>query len=127
MSTDLGKQGRAIWDAYGAATLPAHQQALIMELARCADMCDRLDGLAAGRQEAWITLVFDDMGEIHLSIDKVLELRLKHQGMYKTIFAEVRTAQIPFATSVTAKKDEGPVDMLAELRAEKERRERQSG
>ena len=127
MSTDLGKQGRAIWDAYGAAKLPAHQRALIMELARCADMCDRLDGLAAGRQESWATLVFDDMGEVHLSVDKVLELRLKHQGMYKTLFAEVRAANIGLTTSDTASKDEGPKDMLAELRREKELRERQSG
>ena len=90
-------------------------------------MCDRLDGLAAGRQESWATLVFDDMGEVHLSVDKVLELRLKHQGMYKTLFAEVRAANIGLTTSDTASKDEGPKDMLAELRREKELRERQSG
>ena len=127
MSNELGKQGRAVWAAYEADKLSAGQAALILELARCADMCDRLDGLAAGRQDSWATLVFDDMGEVHLSVDKILELRLKHQGMYKTLFAEVRAAKIALTTSDTAKQDEGPKDMLAELRREKELRERQSG
>jgi hypothetical protein len=127
MSIDLGKQGRAIWDAYGAAKLPSGAQQLVIELARCADTCDRLDGLAAGRQETWASLVFDDMGEIHLSIDKVLELRLKHQLAYKTLIAEVRAANILPVADQTASKDEGPKDMLAELRKQKEDRERKSG
>lgn len=123
----LGETGQAIWAAYKAETLDAGTRALVLELARCADTCDRLDGLASARQESWAQLVFDDMGEIHLVIDKILELRLKHQTTLKALYAEVKAARIqPEAKSGPAG-GEVPVDMLAKIRKQKEMREHQSG
>jgi len=124
MSTELGTTGQAIWEVYGAAKLDAGSQALVRELARCADVLDRLDDLAMGRRQAWVELVFDDMGEIHLSVDKILSERRTHWLAFKALYAEVRAAKIEADSKI---KDEGPVDMLAELRKLKGQRERQSG
>lgn len=124
MSAELGKHGQAIWDAFGAAQLDAGSQALVRELARCADTLDRLDDLVSGRQDRWALLVFDDMGEIHLSIDKAMDEQRKTQTVFKTLFGELRQAGIKPGGKL---KDEGPKDMLAELRKKKEERERQSG
>lgn len=125
MSVELGKHGQAVWDAYGASRLDAGAQALIRELARCADTLDRLNDLVTGRQESWVSLVPDGMGEIQLSIDKLLDERRNHQLALKALFAEVRMSGLK-ATSGQAK-DEEPEDMLAKLRRQKEERERQSG
>lgn len=128
MSGELGNTGRAIWLAYGADHLDAGAQALVRELARCADTLDRLDGLASGRQESWVELVYDDMGSIQLSIDKILEVRRNHQLTFKAIYGELRMAGIkPAGEDKAQGRDEGPQDMLAELRRQKENRERQSG
>lgn len=131
MSSDFGASGQAIWDAYGAGGLSAGAQALVRELARSADMCDRIDGLASGRKETWAFLTFDDMGEIHLNIDKLLDQQIKAQGMLKQLHAEVRQAGLKTKLTGDAiggtNKDEGPKDMLAELRRQKERRESQPG
>lgn len=125
---NLGPSGKAIWAAMSAEALDASAQALVLEFARCADTCDRLDGLAAGRQESWVTLVFDDMGEIHLNIDKILELRLKHQTVLRSLFAEVRGLKVvPVANQGGSEAADAPKDMLAILRKQKDERERQSG
>lgn len=127
MSDQLGESGRLIWEAFNADRLEPHSRALVLELARCADTCDRLDGIAAGREDVWIDIARDDMGEIHLSIDRVLELRLKHQLALKTLYAEVRAAKlvsVPVGGASGAPKE--PEDMLARLRRDKERRENQS-
>lgn len=121
---NLGASGQAIWAVFKGETLGAGDKALILELARCADMCDKLDGLAAGREDRWALLAFDDMGEIHLQIDKVLELRLKHQLALKTLYAEVRAAKIGVKEGGGEVEQE---DMLARARRMKEERERQSG
>lgn len=121
----LGESGTAIWAAFKATTLDAGSQALVLELARCADTCDRLDGLVAGRHDSWASLAFDDMGEIHLHIDKILELRLKHQNTLKALYAEVRAAKIG------VKEGEAPVEqpksLVDQLKLKREERERQSG
>ncbi len=91
-------------------------------------MLDRLDGLAAGRHDRWAFLVFDDMGEIHLSIDKVLDEQRKTQMVFKGLFGELRQAGIKVqAAGLTEQAAEQPMDMLAALRKQKEDRERQSG
>lgn len=128
MSTGLGETGKLVWDAYGADRLDAGSQALVRELARCADTLDRLDGLAIGRQESWVELVFDDMGEIHLAVDKILDQRRNHQLALKALFAEVRAAGIKAGESGKSKdENEEPEDMLTKRRLEKEARERQLG
>ncbi len=128
MTSELGKTGQSIWDAYGAGKLDASSQALVRELARCADTLDRLDGLAAGRHDRWAFLVFDDMGEIHLSIDKVLDEQRKTQMVFKGLFGELRQAGIKAQSAGLAPEAaEQPMDMLAALRKQKEDRERQSG
>lgn len=128
MSAELGKTGQFIWDAYGAGKLDASSQALVRELARCADTLDRLDGLAAGRKGEWAFLVFDDMGEIHLSIDKVLDEQRKTQMVFKGLFGELRQAGIKVQAGGEVPQVAGPPqDMLAILRKQKEDRERKSG
>lgn len=128
MSTELGTSGQAIWSAYGADRLDAGGQALVRELARCADTLDRLDGLAIGRRETWVELIFDDMGEIHLVVDKILDQRRNHQLALKALFAEVRAAGIKAGDSGKGKdENEEPEDMLTRRRREKEERERKLG
>lgn len=125
MPVELGKHGQAIWDAYQASTLSAGYQALIRELARCADTLDRLDDLVSGRQETWASLVFDDMGEVHLCVDKILDERRNHQLALKALLAEVRQAGIKATDKPRA--DEEPEDMLTRRRREREERERKLG
>lgn len=120
----LGVRGKAIWLAYAAGSRPAGERALVHELARCADTLDRLDALAAGRAEAWASLAFDGMGEITLTVDKVLDERRTHQIAFKTLIGEVRQAGIKAAA---ASQDEAPEDALAKRRREREERERQLG
>lgn len=128
MATDLGVTGQAIWDAYEGGKLDAASAALVRELARCADTLDRLDGLVVGRSDAWVTIVFDDMGEVHLSIDKVLDQRRNHQLAFKQLTAEVRAAGLrPRDGKTQTATDEEPEDMLEKRRRERERRERQHG
>lgn len=131
MATELGPTGKDIWEAYGAAQLDAPTQALIRELARCADVLDRINDVALGRQEGWASLVFDDMGEVHLSIDRVLDEQRKTQSVFKALYAELRTAGVrPGAIVSDEAGDEepkGPDDMLAALRKKKRDRESQSG
>jgi hypothetical protein len=128
MSTELGKTGLAIWQAYRADGLDAGAQAMVRELARCADTLDRLDGLASGRQDRWVLLAFDEMGEIHLSVDKILDERRNHQLALKALYGELRMSGIkPQTMSGGASKDEEPVDMLEALRRAKANRERQPG
>jgi len=125
MAAELGKHGQAIWDSYGAAKLDAGSQALIRELARCADTLDRLNDLVSGRQEVWASLVFDDMGEVHLSVDKLLDERRNHQLALKALHTEVRMAGIK--PTGNAKADEEPEDVLGKRRREREERERKLG
>jgi hypothetical protein len=128
MRSELGESGQAIWDAYDAGKLDAGQRSLVLEFARCADTADRLADLADGRREAWASLVFDDMGEVHLSVDKILDQVIKTQGMLKQLHGELRQAGIKAKTgAVPQVQDEGPEDVLAKRRRDKERRERQSG
>jgi hypothetical protein len=127
VSGEFGVTGTSIWSAYQASKLNAGHQALIREFARCADTLDRLDDLAKGRRDAWVVLAFDDMGEIHLSIDKILDQQIKTQGMLKQLHAEVRQAGLKADTGKVEGKDERPKDMLAELRKRKSDREHQSG
>lgn len=122
---ELGQRGRRIWDSYGADKLPAGEQALVHELARCADTLDRLDGLAAAREESWATLIYTDMGEVHLSVDKILDERRNHQLALKALIAEVRQAGIKPAQKTAT--DEEPEDMLTKRRREREERERKLG
>lgn len=128
MRSQLGVSGKAIWDAYAADKLDAGARALVLEFARCADTLDRLDGLATGRQDSWASLVFDDMGEVHLSVDKVLDERRNHQIALKQLYSEMRMSRIqPDLGSGSNSKDEGPEDMLAKLRRQREERESKSG
>lgn len=131
MEFELGSTGAAIWAAFRADALDAGSKALLRELARCADTLDRLDGLAMGRREEWAVLTFDDMGEVHLSVDKVLEVRRNHQLALKMLYAEVRASGIK-AADEPAPTQSGetavvPGDMLGMLRKQKADRERQSG
>lgn len=124
----FGETGQAIWDVYEAEKLDAGSQALVRELARTADTCDRLDGLAAGRQDTWVSLTRDEMGEVHLSIDRILDEQRKSQLALKALYAEVRAAGVKPKVETTPKDEsEQPVDALAALREEKAKRERQSG
>lgn len=125
MDAELGITGQAIWSALNGDALDAGSQALVREFARCADTLDRLDDLAMGRKEGWVSIVFDDMGEVHLTVDKVLDLRRNHQLTLRALYAEIRAAKIE--AKAPGGQAEAPEDMLAALRNNKERRERQSG
>lgn len=130
MRDELGTTGKAIWDAYEAANLDAGSRALVHAYARAADVADRLDGLATGRQDSWVVLTFDDMGEIHLSVDKILDQLRAQLLAVKTIYAELRQAGIrPTKTESkpTTQADEEPTDMLTKRRKEREERERKLG
>jgi hypothetical protein len=126
--SELGDTGKAIWAVFAGDQLDPGSAALVRELARCADTLDRLDDLVTGRRESWITITFDDMGEVHLGIDKLLDTRRSHQLAFKQLTAEVRSAGIrPAKTDKPAAADEEPGDMLAAARKAKADRERQLG
>lgn len=127
MRDTLGPTGQEIWDAYGADRLDAGARTIVLAYARVADVADRLDALAVARVEAWAVLTFDDMGEVHLSIDKVLDQLRAQLLAAKTIYAELRQAGIRPMQSTKAKADEEPEDMLARRRKEREERERRHG
>lgn len=128
MRSELGTSGQAIWDAYGAANLDAAARAIVLEYARCADVADRLNELVTARKETWASLVFDDMGEVHLSIDKILDQARNQQNTLRGLHAELRQAGIrPVPVEKPKAKDEEPGDMLAAMRKAKQDRERQSG
>jgi hypothetical protein len=128
MRSELEPTGQAIWDAYGADTLDAGTRSLVLQFARCADTLDRLRGLAQGRRESWASLVFDDMGEVHLSVDKILDEQRQYQLALKQIYGEMRMAGIkPTARTGTQAKDEEPEDMLTRRRRERVERERKLG
>ena len=81
-----------------------------------------------GRREGWASLVFDDMGEVQLVVDKILDERRQHQLALKQMFGEMRMAGIkPDAGSAPQAKDEEPEDMLTKRRREREDRERKLG
>ncbi len=127
MRSELGISGKAIWDAFDVGRLDAGQQALVLEYARCADTADRLDALVRGRREAWASLVFDDMGEVHLQVDKVLDQARSNQVVLRGLHAEIRQAGIKAKPAEKSKADEEPKDMLTIRRLEREKRERQLG
>lgn len=128
MRDELGATGQAVWDAYGADHLDAGARQLVLAYARAADVADRLDGLAVARKESWASLTFDDMGEVHLSVDKILDQHRAQLLALKQLHSELRQAGIK-ATAPTGTKatDEEPDDMLARRRKEREERERKLG
>jgi hypothetical protein len=127
MRSELGDSGRAIWDAYGAEKLDAPARTLVLSYARAADVADRLDGLAMARTDSWATLVFDEMGEVHLAVDKILDQTRNQLLALKTIYAELRQAGIRPAQTKSQTADEEPDDMLTKRRKEREERERKLG
>jgi hypothetical protein len=126
----LEASGQLIWNAYAGDRLDAASAALVRELARCADTLDRLDGLARGRRESWVVLAFDEMGEIHLSVDKILDQRRNHQLAFKQLIAEIRAAKIPINPELTKtlkdqptqQAEETPLEKARRMKAERERR-----
>jgi hypothetical protein len=86
-----------------------------------------MDGLLRGDTSSWASLVFDQMGEIHLSIDKLLDQRAKYGTLLKTLYAEMRSAGIKPGAASAEEETAEPEDMLAMLRRRKELRESQSG
>lgn len=128
----LDHVGKAIWDGYGAGSLDPGARALVLEFARCADTLDRLDGLAAAKHESWAILTFDDMGEIHLSVDKILDERRQHQIALKQLFGEMRMCgikplQAGLPVEAAAAQPGSPQAVVDELRARRENREQQYG
>lgn len=127
MPDNLGETGRAIWDAFEASKRDAFQQALIREIARCADTLDTLDALILGRRPIWAELIFDDMGQVNLFIDKALDQRRNYELTLRALFAEARAAGLKPAGVKASGVDEEPEDMLARMRKAKSDRERQHG
>lgn len=128
MRESLDKTGRAVWDAFQADKLDSGAQTLVLAYARAADIADRLNGLAVGRQDSWATLVFDDMGEVHLGVDKILDQHRAQLLAIKQLHAELRQAGIKpveQASGQTAVGDEE--DMLSKRRREREAREHKLG
>ncbi len=127
MRDTLEASGRAIWDSMGADKLPPVHRALVLEYARAADTADRLAGLASGRRESWAELIYDEMGEVHLAVDKLLGEQRNTQTVLKSVHAELRAAGLFAAapeTPASAPAEETP---LERRRREKEERERQLG
>lgn len=128
MRSELGPSGQAIWDAYGAANLDAGSRTLVLAYARAADIADKLDGLAMARKEDWASLVFDDMGEVNLMVDKILDQARNQLMALKQLHGELRMAGIKATGGSGAEaKDEEPEDMLTRRRREREERERKLG
>lgn len=125
--TYLKDRGRSIWEAYDTDAMSAVDRALIHELARLADALDKLDMILGARASDWAKIIIDEVGEVTLEVNGLLGERRQHAIAFKTLYAEVRAAKlVPRQVGKVQIPDE-PEDMLAGLRAEKEKRERQSG
>lgn len=128
MREGLGESGKQIWDSLKAETLPAAARSLVLEYARCADVADRLAGLAAGKRESWAELVYDEMGEIHLEVNKILAEQRQTQATLKSLHAEIRAAGLLVAASAgEAAAAAEPETPLERRRREKLERESQLG
>jgi hypothetical protein len=128
MRDQLGETGKRIWDAYGAERLDAGSRVLVVAYARAADTADRLEQLVTAREERWALLVFDDMGEVHLTVDKILDQARNANLAVKQIHTELRQAGIKaHVDKQSTVKDEEPEDMLTKRRKEREERERKLG
>ncbi len=86
----LGERGQAVWDAYGAADLPAGHRALVHEAARICDTLDKLSRLAAGDVATWATVIISEVGEVSLEIGSVLAEMRNQQTTLKNILMEIR-------------------------------------
>ncbi|WP_239153716.1 hypothetical protein [Virgisporangium aliadipatigenens] len=90
----LKARGQRLWDDLTAeGELPAMERVLIEEACRLVDRLDRIDGILAGRDRAWMTLEIDDLGEVTIVLDKVLSEGRQQQVALKTVFAELRQAR----------------------------------
>ena len=127
MRRELGSTGQAIWDAYGADKLDAGARTLVLSYARAADAADRLNALMVARKDTWASIVFDDMGEVHLTVDKILDQTRNQLLAVKTIFAEMRQAGIRPVQGQASVGADDPEDMLTKRRKEREDRERKLG
>lgn len=126
MRETLQTSGQAIWDGLKADSQTPSARALILEYARAADTADRLAGLASGTRESWAELVYDEMGEIHLEVNKLLSEQRNTQTVLKALHAELRAAGLLFAAS--EKPAEVPEETpLERRRREKDERERKLG
>lgn len=90
----LGLRGKTIWAAYSADNLPGGHRALVHEACRLADTLDKLDSLIGADASVWATLVFDDMGQVELSIDSLMSERRQQQLAFKQVMGEIRMAGI---------------------------------
>lgn len=127
MKDDLGPRGQTIWDSYQADRLNPAIRALVAEYARQADNLDRMDALVRGKQESWAILVFDDMGELHLEISKLLDEQRKAMVVFKQLHAELRAAGVKATEqasggAVAAGPAETPLERRRREKAERERR-----
>lgn len=89
---DLRVRGKAIWLSFGADALPAGHRALVHEACRLADTLDKLDGLLGQREDAWLKILLDDLGEVTLVIDTLLSERRSQALAFKQIMTEIRMA-----------------------------------
>lgn len=128
MRETLESAGQAIWDSLKADELPAVQRALVLEYARLVDTANRLHGYASGKRETWASLVFDEMGEVHLAVDKILSEQRNTQLAIKQVHGELRSAGLLVAAAPPAPAatttEETPLDRR---RREKAKRERAHG
>jgi hypothetical protein len=114
---DLEGRGRTIWDAFDAPSLPAGHRTLVHEIARTADLLDRLSALAMGRRENWAHLVFAELGEVTLSVDNLLSELRQQQANLQRLLGEARQAGLKQTggRSKDEKKD-GPGATILQLR-----------
>lgn len=121
---DLRTRGQAIWAAYAADTLDAPSRALVQEAARCADTLDKLDALLAGRRDAWVKLVFDEMGNVELSVDKVLNERRMYQLAFMQQMNAIRAAGIKVVAAPAVQgQPQGRGGLIDELKRKRDQRE----
>ncbi len=115
----LRERGRAIWDAFAADGLPAAHQAMIHEAGRLADALDKLDAILGGRQDDWVKIMIDDMGEVTLEVDGLLGERRLYAMAFKTMMQEIRQAgltQTPIDKPKTGEDEEDRGAIILNLR-----------
>lgn len=91
---------------------------MVHEAGRLLDRCDRLHELLSGREDAWLTLIAPDSGEVSLVVDKLLDTARQYSLAFVTIMEKLRAAGVTGDSG----EDEGPnlIDEIQRKRAERE-------
>lgn len=101
----LRARGKRLWHALTVdGEPPALELPMVEELCRMVDRLDRFDAIVNGRDRAWLQLDFGDLGEVEVTVDKVLGEARQQQATFKALLAELRQLRAASAPARSSSK-----------------------